>query len=213
LPPVPFWITTYNAAPKSYQPIIRLAEETGEVEVVPALWSIIPVGILDPKDLKFSTFNARSEDLREKKTFRESIEKNRRCLVPASIFYEWKKLTPSLKKPYAIGMKSGKPFAFAGLWHPWTAPDGTVVPTFTVITTAPNEMIETEGLHDRMPCILAPDQFERWLRPCDPEEPPFDLLRPYPSEEMKFWPVDPAVGNTRVDHADLIREPTQGLLF
>jgi len=201
LPSYPF-PSTYNAAPQSIQPIIRLSDRTGVPEIVPALWSFVPSWVKDLKTMAFSTFNARSEEIHLKNTFQESIQKNRRCLIPADCFYEWQTLAPKQKQPYAIGMSSGRAFAFAGLWNPWVSPDGTVVPTFTIATVTSNELMAP--IHTRMPCIVEPDEYMRWLEPCD--RPPFDLLRPHDTQKMRCWQVGKEVGNTRNDHPDLAKE-------
>jgi putative SOS response-associated peptidase YedK len=103
-------------------------------------------------------------------------------------------------------MKSNRPFAFAGLWDRWRSADGTVVESFTISTTFPNELMEP--LHDRMPCILERGEYRRWLEPGDPVRLPVDLLRPYPAEKMRCWPVAQAVGNVRNDDPSLC-EPVQ----
>jgi putative SOS response-associated peptidase YedK len=100
-------------------------------------------------------------------------------------------------------MKDGRPLVFAGLWDRWRAPDGTVIESFTINTIHANDLMKP--LHDRMACILEPDDYLRWLDPGDPAKPPIELLRPYPAEKMRSWRVDKAVGNVRNDDA-LIRE-------
>jgi putative SOS response-associated peptidase YedK len=118
--------------------------------------------------------------------------------VPADAFYEWQKLDAKTKQPFAIGMKDSSPYAFAGLWDRWRDP-ATKEPleTFTVITTDPNELVEP--LHNRMPVILQPKDYDRWLRPGDPDHLPVDLLRPFAAEQMTAWKVDRKVGNVKND--------------
>jgi putative SOS response-associated peptidase YedK len=139
--------------------------------------------------------------------FREAF-KTRRCLVPADAFYEWQKIDAKIKQPFAIGMKDGSPYAFAGLWERWRDP-ATKEPleTFTVITTDPNELIEP--MHNRMPVIIQPKDYDRWLTPGDPERPPVDLLRPFPAEQMTAWKVDRKVGNVKNDTPDCIEPMTE----
>ena len=139
--PIP---VTYNAAPQSMQPIIRLSPATGDPEMVMARWGLIPSWAKDDK-IGFSTINARAEELETKPAFRDAL-KSKHCLVPANSFYEWQRLTSKDKLPYAIGLRSKKPFAFAGLWDCWKARNGSVV---TVITVTPNDLVTP--LHDRMP--------------------------------------------------------------
>ena len=125
----------------------------------------------------------------------------RRCLLPIDNFFEWKAIKGAkAKQPYAIGMKSGEPFALAGIWENWKRP-GTEewVRTFCVITTTANELV---GRHpDRMPVIIPPESYDRWLSTLEPD--PRDLLVPFPSELMRMWPI-----STRVNKRDERRRGT-----
>jgi putative SOS response-associated peptidase YedK len=198
LPAIPF-PPTYNAAPQSQQPVLRINSHTGQPELVPMRWGLIPFWSR-PDAFNRLTFNARAEDLSGKPTFREAL-KSRRCLVPAAVFYEWKR-SEKQKQPFAIAFTNQRPFAFAGLWDRWKAEDGTVIESFTIATTIPNALMET--LHDRMPYILARSEYRRWLEPGDPVRPPIDLLRPCAPESMRCWPVDQRIGNVRNDDQQLI---------
>jgi putative SOS response-associated peptidase YedK len=197
LPPLPFPVT-YNAAPQSQQPVIRL-NANGHPEWVVMRWGLIPFWARQA-DFNRLTFNARSEEMAEKPTFREAL-KSRRCLVPADAFYEWKRLEKQ-KQPYAIALSSQQPFAFAGLWDQWKGKDGTTIESFTIATTVANELMAT--LHTRMPCILSPSDYRTWLEPSDPAQPPIDLLRPADAQSMRCWPVDQRVGNVRNDDPQLV---------
>jgi putative SOS response-associated peptidase YedK len=140
--------------------------------------------------------NAKAETVASLPTFRDAY-KRRRCLVPIDSFFEWraiKGLKP--KQPYAIGKKSGEPFALAGIWENWQRP-GTDewVRTFAIITTNANELVRT--IHDRMPVIIAPIHYDRWLSPFDPD--PRDPLAPYPAEPMKMWPISTRVNKPEND--------------
>jgi putative SOS response-associated peptidase YedK len=214
---MPWFIPTFNAAPQSTQPIVRLSRDTGAREFVLARWGLVPYWAKDAK-VGYSTFNARAEELLSKPAFREAFKK-RRCLIPADAFYEWQKIDVKTKRPHAIALRSGGPYAFAGLWESWkpesSKPEsGTQesgkprqdppLQSFTIITTDPNEV--TEKLHDRMPVILEPRDYIRWLEPGDPQRPPVDLLRPYPAEQMRAWPVSDRVGNVRNDDPALLNE-------
>jgi putative SOS response-associated peptidase YedK len=128
--------------------------------------------------------------------------------VPADAFYEWQKIDAKTKQPFAIGMKDGSPYAFAGLWERWRDP-ATREPleTFTVITTDPNELVEP--MHNRMPVIIQPKDYDRWLTPGDPQCPPVDLLRPFPADRMNAWKVDRKVGNVKNDTPDCIEPMTE----
>ena len=158
------------------------------------------------KDAKmsYSTINARAEEVASKPAYREALKK-RRCLVPADAFYEWQRLDAKTKRPFAFALASGEPYAFAGLWESWwprEQADAPPLETFTILTTDPNPLMEP--VHNRMPVILEPKDYDRWLDPGDPARPPVDLLRPYPAERMKAWPVSDRVGNVRNNAPDLL---------
>jgi putative SOS response-associated peptidase YedK len=124
--------------------------------------------------------------------------------VPADAFYEWQKLNPKTKQPFAIALKSNETYAFAGLWEKWKdRKAGTELLTFTVITTDPNEVVQP--MHDRMPVIIPERSYDRWLQPGDPDRPPVDLLRPYDADKMTAWKVNKAVGNVKNDSPELIK--------
>ena len=187
-------LPSYNVAPQSFQPVVRLNADTGEREIVQMRWGLVPFWAKDSK-MAFSTINAKCETCATSPAFREAL-KRRRCLVPADGFYEWKKLDAKTKQPYAIGLKDGAPLGFAGLWERWTdKATNQPLETYTIITTEPNEL--TVAVHNRMPVILAPKDYERWLSPGAPAQLPVDLLRPFEADKMTMWRVDAAVGNVR----------------
>jgi putative SOS response-associated peptidase YedK len=143
--------------------------------------------------------NAKSEAIGKLPSFRAAYAK-RRCIVPVNNFFEWRKSTPP-KVPYAIGMKDGSPFGFAGIWECWTHPvTGELIRTFCILTCPANEMIAT--IHDRMPVILPLDAYDRWLSPIEPN--PHDLLVPYPSDLMRMWPISNKVNSPRNDTPDIL---------
>lgn len=200
---MPWFAPSYNAAPQSIQPVVRLSRDSGRREAALLRWGLVPFWAKDAK-LAFSTINARAEEAAAKPAFREALKK-RRCLVPADAFYEWQRLDPKTKRPYAFALASGEPYAFAGLWESWQpkARAGAVfLETFTILTTDPNELMAP--VHNRMPVILEPKDYDRWLDPGDPAQPPMHLLRPYPAERMKAWPVSDRVGNVRNNDTDLL---------
>ena len=130
-----------------------------------------------------STPNARP--FRTLPSFREAYRK-RRCILPVDGFFEWKAIKgQKAKQPYAIAMKDGSPFGIGGLWENWKDPtSGEWVRTFAIITTDANELVAE--IHDRMPLILASGDYTRWLS----DEPnPRDLMRPFPAEPMRMWPI------------------------
>jgi putative SOS response-associated peptidase YedK len=195
-----YFAPSFNVAPQSMQPIVRLDAETGRRELTIMRWGLVPFWAKDAK-IAYSTINAKAETVATSPTFREAL-KRRRCLVPADLFYEWQKVDAKTKQPYAIALKDGDQFAFAGLWETWKDKvTGETKETYTVITTDPNELMEP--LHNRMPVILAPNDYERWMVPADPAKLPVDLLRPYPAAEMTSWKVSAAVGNVRNNEPSL----------
>jgi putative SOS response-associated peptidase YedK len=186
----------FNIAPTSCQPIIRNSKETGEREMVAMRWGMVPHFAKSLADFKgFSTINAKAETLMSRAMWKLPFQR-RRCLVPADGFYEWKALDAKTKQPYAFMLKSGEPFAFGGVWDAWKDPaTDEWLQSYAIITTTPNELTAT--VHDRMPVILKPSDYERWLQREDSEQPPIDLLRPYDADEMTAHPIDPRVGNVR----------------
>ena len=201
---MPWFAPSFNVAPQSTQPIVRLNRDSGNREFALLRWGLVPFWAKDAK-FGYSTINARAEEAASKPVFREALKK-RRCLVPSDAFYEWMKPNAKLKIPYAIALTSGEPCAFAGLWESWRPPEGPPLETFTILTTDPNEV--TEPFHNRMPVILEPKDYDRWLEPGDPNRAPIDLLRPYPSDRMHAWPVSDRVGNVRNNDPALIEPVT-----
>src|SRR5690348_5913773 len=149
--------------------------------------------------------NPKAETVAEKPAFREAF-RARRCLIPADAFYEWKRLGPKEKQPYAIVMRDRSLFALAGLWERWKdRASGEIVRSCTIITTTPNEVCAP--IHDRMPVILDPENYGRWLGEEDAD--PVRLLMmltPFPAERMTCFPVDPKVGNVKNDEPALMEE-------
>ena len=196
---------SYNVAPQSFQPVVRLDRETGERELTVMRWGLLPYWSKDAK-VAFSTINAKAKTITTSPAFREAM-KRRRCLVPADFFYEWKKIDTKTKQPFAIGLKDVGMFAFAGLWERWKdKATGEALETYTIITTDPNELAGL--IHDRMPVILKRQDYDRWLTPGEPSHLPVDLLRPFPAEEMRSWEVSSRVGNPRNNDPTLV-EPAK----
>ena len=190
----------YNIAPTQSVPVVR-REENGNRELAMMRWGLIPSWAKDAA-LGAKMINARSETVAEKPSFRSAF-KNRRCLIPADGFYEWR-TEDGRKQPFRIGMKGGAPFAFAGLWERWTAKaasrgieEGQEVETFTIITTEANDRLRP--IHHRMPVILPPEDHARWLDPANDSDNLLALLRPYPADPMAFYRVSTAVNNVRND--------------
>ena len=195
------WDASYNVAPQTFQPVIRRNRDTGLREIVLMRWGLIPYWSKDAK-IAYSTINAKAETVATAPAFRDAC-KRRRCLVPADAFYEWQKLDAKHKQPFAISLASHEPYGFAGLWERWkNAATGEWLETFTIITTAANELVSP--LHNRMPVIIERKDYGRWLESDEASPPPLDLLRPFPAGQMLAWKVDSAVGNVRNDHPQLL---------
>jgi putative SOS response-associated peptidase YedK len=188
----------YNIAPTQTVPTVRLNPEERR-ELAPLRWGLIPSWSKDAK-IAYRTINARAETVATAPAFRAAF-KRRRCLVPASGFYEWKKLDDG-KQPYFIGLRDGAPFAFAGLWERWDKGEAPVE-TFTIITGEPNSLVAP--IYDRMPVILDPDDYDAWLTAADTAIPQA-LLQPFPAQLMIAYPVSKRVNNAKNDDA-AVMEP------
>lgn len=193
-------VPRYNIAPTQPVVAIRL-DEHGERDLTFFHWGLIPSW---SKDIQIGSrmINARSETVTEKPSFRTAF-KRRRCLIPADGFYEWQKQADG-KQPMFIRPSDGaeRPFALAGLWEFWSDPDGGTIQSCTILTTAPNELMAP--IHNRMPVIVEPEDFDLWLHPEPDPEQGLHLLRPYPAEKMTAYPVSTLVNNPRNDTAECI---------
>jgi putative SOS response-associated peptidase YedK len=190
--PTPLFANNYNIAPQSDIPIVRL--HSGERQAAIVRWGLMPGWAKSPEVFNANLFNARSETVAEKPAFRNAL-KSRRCLIPTSGFYEWKRLENS-KQPYFIHHKDTDPFAFAGLWERWEGGlefEGRVLETCTILTTEAN--IVTQPIHDRMPVILHQKDYDEWL---DPDLKTVDglehLFRPFSDKLLELYPVSRRVG-------------------
>src|SRR5215468_4212996 len=182
----------YNAAPTDKLPVVRL-DRQGNRELAVLRWGLIPFWAKNEK-VGFRSINARAETVATAPAFREALPR-RRCLVPATGFYEWKKLPGGAKQPYNIGMRNGSPFAMAGLWERWKK-GAEPIESFTIITGPPNSLVAK--LHDRMPVILEPDHWGTWLTSKDMGAVQA-MLQPFPGQLMAAYPVSPKVGNVKND--------------
>ena len=191
---------SYNLAPTQYAPVVW--QPQGTREVLNARWGMIPRWVDKPADFKANMFNARAETLLEKASFKRPF-KSQRCLVPASGFYEWKKVGGD-KQPFYIHAEDDAPIAFAGLYDYWQKDDEEIY-SYTIITTAPNALMK--NLHNRMPVILAPEHFETWLDEEADTAELESLLKPYEGE-LEAYEVDKRVGKVRENDEGLI-EPVE----
>ena len=190
----------YNAAPTQKLPVFRVSSEHGR-KLTLLRWGLIPSWAKD-SSIGARMINARSESVAEKPAFRVAF-KRRRCLVPMSGFYEWKK-EPGRKAPYFIRPLNTEVFAAAGLYEYWPGKDGEEpVESYTIITTEANELMRT--LHDRMPVLLPQSDYEAWLDPGNEKTDALkDMLKPYPAEEMRAYPISLRVNNVKNDGPEII---------
>lgn len=148
-------------------------------------WGLIPSWAKDAT-IGNKLANARGETVADKPSFRSAF-KSRRCIIPASGFYEWK-TEQGVKQPWYINLKSGDPMAFAGLWEVWHPKEGETVVTCCIITTAANTLMEP--IHDRMPVILDPEQWGTWLSPNERHAVRLlPMICSHEAESMQAWPV------------------------
>jgi putative SOS response-associated peptidase YedK len=193
----------YNIAPMTDVPIVRVNAD-GEREVVRVRWGLVPRWARDPS-IGARMINARGETLADKASFHMPYRRHR-CLLPADGFYEWAAvanaggLAAARKQPQRVGMADGSVFGIAGLYERWLSEDGELLDTCTIITTDANDLVRP--LHDRMPLIIAPADYERWLDPTHADV--ADLVVPYPARAMTHHPVSNRVNAVRHDDASLI---------
>jgi putative SOS response-associated peptidase YedK len=193
----------FNVAPTAQIPVIRLRED-GQRELIDVRWGLVPFWS-KPGDQLALLINARAETLSSKPAFRDAFQR-RRCIVPASGYYEWQKLPGGAKQPYYITRRDGLPIAFAGLWEHAKQEHGSAA----IVTTAASE--ETRQIHNRMPLILEKSDFPRWLasQPLTKQEEE-RLLTPSPAGSLVARPISSRVNNARNDDASLIDEIQSGL--
>ena len=198
-PPTDELLPTYNLAPTDEAAVVV---ERGDRRAIRAYrWGLIPSWAKDEK-IAAKLFNARAETLATSGAFRESFRR-RRCIVPADAFYEWQR-QGGARQPFLIRRRDEAPLALAGLWSGWHHPETEqVIRTFTIVTTTANRTLA--GVHDRMPVILTPDHWGRWL---DPEMQDMGeltaLLKPAADDELVLYPVRPLVNNVRNNGPELI---------
>lgn len=184
-----------NVSPTNRRPIIRPLERGNEMVI--GRWGLIPPWIKDLKELKIITTNARAETVRTSNLYKKPFATSR-CLVPFTAWYEWETQGKE-KLPWAIKPRTDLPYAFAGMWSKWKAPEGDLI-SYTIVTTAPSTGIE--HLHDRSPRVLVKPEFERWLRGSPDEAAEF--LTPA-RLEYDYWRVSKAVNKSGFQAPDLLK--------
>lgn len=183
----------YNICPTDTIDVV--IEREGKRELMPMRWGLVPSWWKKTAKEAPATFNARAETVVEKPTFRSAFMRNR-CLIPASGYYEWLK-TPTGKQPYYYTARDGSPLTFAGLWDEWKDIEtGQPLMSCTMIVTNANDLAAT--VHDRMPVLLQPRDFDRWLAVTAGTE----LLRPAPSNYLQVWSVSRRVNSSRAPSDD-----------
>jgi putative SOS response-associated peptidase YedK len=169
----------YNIAPTQLVAVVR--QDHGRRALVQLRWGLIPAWTRD-RAIGHSPINARAETVAEKPAFRAAF-KARRCLIPATGFYEWQATGGKHKQLFHFRRRDGLPFAFVGLWERWPGAGGEPVETCAILTTKANAVVRP--VPDRMPVILAPGDFAAWLAPRTSAAELLPLLRPYPAEAME----------------------------
>jgi putative SOS response-associated peptidase YedK len=193
------FLPSYNIAPS--QSVVAVINNGRHNKMGYLRWGLIPPWAKD-MSIGHKMINARSETLLEKPSFRTAYKK-KRCLIIADSFYEWKRLDEKRKIPMRIKLKSEELFAMAGLWENWQSPEGKSIFSCTVITTTPNKLVE--GIHDRMPVILRPEDERTWLDPNINDtrilEP---LLTPLEEKWMEVYEVSSLVNSPKNNSIELI---------
>jgi len=186
----------YNISPSQYIPVI--VQQDGMRRLETRKWGLIPFWAKTPKPM----INARAETASEKPAFKQAFRK-RRCLIPASGFFEWAKKDVE-KQPHFIFLQDKSPMAFAGLWEEWSDPDGKIFKTCIILTVEANSFLQC--IHHRMPVILTAANGMNWLEPTETEVSLQNLLIPFASERMRSWRVTSKVNVPSFDNPSCIEK-------
>lgn len=196
----PFFGARYNITPDQRIHFVHQVESVYRMDN--GKWGLIP-SWSETEKLAYSTINARSETVAKLRAYSNAF-KARRCLIPADGFYEWMRLPDGSKQPFYIRMRDGQDFAFAGLWETWHAGKADSYHTCTILTTEANKIMKP--IHDRMPVILEPDCYIRWLDTKLHDQAYITpMLKPYQASEMKAVPVSTKVNSPDNDSPELIQ--------
>jgi putative SOS response-associated peptidase YedK len=188
----------YNIAPT--QPILVVRSEYGERRPALVRWGLVPSWAKDMASLPLF-FNARAETAASKPAFRGPF-RHRRCLIPATGFYEWRKDSGGRKQAFYLRPTGAPLIAFAGLWDEWTDDKGNILDSATILTTNANE--DVAPIHERMPVVVEPEDYDRWLGiGIDAGDRLDEILRPSPAGSFEASPIDARVGNARIDDPSL----------
>ena len=191
----------YNLAPTQSAQVVLVRDD--QPAIASFRWGLVPFWAKDLASAsKYSLINARSEEIAEKRSYKQAFHQ-RRCVVPLSGFFEWKKDGAGPKRPFAIHLKHDAIMSLAGVWERWTSPDGQPVYSFSIVTTAANDFMRQ--LHDRMPVILAKPDIEGWLNPERQETDHLQtFLKPCPSDWLTAFEVSTQVNSPRFNAADAL---------
>ncbi len=198
---------SFNRAPTQDGLVLRRHPETAARHLDALRWGLVPRWAKDASGAA-RMINARSETVADKPAFREAFRK-RRAIAVADGFFEWQAPATGkgAKQPFAVAMADGAPMPLAALWEGWRAPDGSILRSFTILTTTATT--ELAPLHERMPVILPPEAWDAWLGDAPADEATLQaMLKPYPRQGLAVWPVGARVGRVAEDDAGLIeRDP------
>ena len=192
--PEPSPFERYNIAPSQEILAIRTSPEAGRPEWVMLRWGLVPFWSKEPGG-KRPLINARAEGIEAKPSFRGPI-RHRRCIVPASGFYEWGRQGTG-KQPYFVRPAENEVFSLAGIWDRWEGKQGEVIESVAIITTSANELMQP--IHDRMPVILGKENVASWIAPQTELDKTLAMLKPFPPERMVAYPVNSVVNSARHD--------------
>lgn len=208
LPDIPDFAPRYNIAPSQSVPVIRRLSENRPRQLDMLRWGLVPHWAKDLK-IGYKMINARAETITDKPSFRAPF-KRQRCLVAAGGFFEWQH-AGNAKQPFYIHLKDGSLIGFAGLWESWHGPEGETIETFTIITTGANKLVQE--IHDRMPVIVQPENYDTWLGLHTDQAALRQLLMPYPAEEMVAYRVGFKVNSPKHDTPDCLLQTRATTLF
>lgn len=202
------WVARWNVAPTQEVATIRPHAREPRRLFAKMRWGLIPSWATDAS-FGAKAINAVSETAAEKPAFRDPLRKQR-CLIPADGFYEWKQTGGKIRQPYKIELTDGGVFAFAGLWDSWNDPSGKQIVSCTILTTQANALLQE--LHHRMPVILSPEDYDRWLDSgiTHPEH-VIDLLKPFDARKLRKAPVSNAVNKAVNDGPECAEEIEEDL--
>lgn len=193
----------YNLCPTQLTPVVFI--RNGKRTIEQFRFGLVPFWAKDVKSAaKYSLINAKSEEVQEKRSYKQAFE-NRRCIVPLTGFFEWKRESNGPKRPFDIHLKGRKIMSVAGVWEHWESKDtDEVVESFSILTVGPNELMKE--IHNRMPVILSKQDETQWL---DPENKNIESLKkvltPYSSKEMEAIEISSLVNSPRNNRPEVLQ--------